>query len=227
MKQAAAMERKMHGPGAWRRLKMDLSRRMLICSAATFSVRPAAAATKQGVHRFRTADLDIEMTIKFHDGYTSGSGFWFREEVSSRRFCLSAKGEAEGNCLSNFRGSLAIAKYTVRTRDRHDASPIMREHVRTIDHDARLDGRAPFERSIKLSIKLDRGVGSDVQAFGYEAPPGDEPRPETHGPWYLFRQDLFLEPQRTPFLMVYWKHAMSSIRVLDLIPGDQTWAIKK
>jgi hypothetical protein len=202
---------------------MDLSRRMLICSAAAFSIRPAPAPTKQEVHRFRTADLNVEMTIEFHDGYTSGSGFWFREEVSSRRFCLSAKGEAGGNCMSNFRGSLAIAKYTVRTRDRQDASPIMREHVRTIDHDARLDGRAPFERS----IKLDRGIGSDVQAFGYEGPPGDEARPEMHGPWYLFRQDLFLESQRDPFLVVYWKHAMSSIRVLDLIPGDQTWAIKR
>jgi hypothetical protein len=196
---------------------------MLICSAATLSIRPAPAATKQEVHRFRTTDLDIEMTITFHDGYTSGTGFWFREEVSTRRFCLSIREDAERNCPSNFRGSLAIAKYTVRTRDRQDASPIMREHVRTIDHDARLDGRAPFERS----IKLDRGVGSDVQAFGYEAPPGDEPMPEMHGPWYLFRLDLFLEPHRTPFLVVYWKHAMRSIRVLDLIPGDQTWAIKK
>ena len=50
--------------------------------------------------------------------------------------------------------------------------------------------------------------------------------PEAHGPWYLFRQDLFLEPQTAPFLVMYWKHALSSIRVLDLIPGDKTWEVK-
>jgi hypothetical protein len=26
---------------------------------------------------------------------------------------------------------------------------------------------------------------------------------------------------------LYWKHALASIRVLDLIPGDQTWLDKK
>jgi hypothetical protein len=48
-----------------------------------------------------------------------------------------------------------------------------------------------------------------------------------HGPWCLYRQDLFLEPERTPFLVVLWKHALSSIRLLDMIPGDQTWVVKK
>ena len=99
---------------------------------------------------------------------------------------------------------------------------MLREYVKTIDHDARLDLRPPFERT----IKLEKGVGSDLQAFGYDPPPGEEPMPEAHGPWYLFRQDLFLEPQTAPFLVMYWKHALSSIRVLDLIPGDETWEVK-
>jgi hypothetical protein len=95
--------------------------------------------------------------------------------------------------------------------------------VRTIDHDARLPDRPPYGRSIVLK----KGVGSDLQAFGYEAALKDEPLPGRHGPWYLFRQDLFLEPQRAPFVTLYWKHALASIRVLDLIPGDQTWLDKK
>jgi len=74
---------------------------------------------------------------------------------------------------------------------------------------------------------LKRGVGSDLQAFGYEPAPKDEASFDQHGPWYLYRQDLFLEPQRAPFLVVYWKHALASIRVLDLILGDQTWVEKK
>ena len=74
---------------------------------------------------------------------------------------------------------------------------------------------------------LKKGVGSDLQAFGYEQAPKDESLFDQHGPCYLYRQDLFLEPQRAPFLVVYWKHALASIRVLDLILGDQTWVEKK
>ena len=199
---------------------MDLSRRSLICTAAAFGVRQAQAAKKQEVHRFRTADAEVEMTVEFHDRYGSG-GFWFREETSNRRFCLSAQGETDRNCLPNFRGSIAIARYAVRTAD-VQRTPALREYVRTIDRDARLDLRPPFERT----IKLEKGIGSDLQAFGYEPSPGDQRNPEKHGPWYLFRQDLFLEPRSAPFLVIYWKHALSSIRVLDLIPGDQTWEIE-
>lgn len=194
----------------------------MLIGAAAFSVRPTAAARKQELHRFRTADLDVEMTIEFHDGYRSRD-LWFREQLSDRRFCLSRGGEEGRECTSNFRGSLAIAQYRVRAHSQHHEAPMLREYVRTIDHDARLDVRPPFERA----IKLEKGIGSDLQVFGYDVPPGDEPKPGMHGPWYLFRQDLFLEPQRTPFLVVYWKHTLSSIRALDLIPGDQTWAVRK
>jgi hypothetical protein len=45
----------------------------------------------------------------------------------------------------------------------------------------------------------------------------------SHSPWYLFRQDLFLERQPKPFLAIFWKHTFPSIRVLDVIPGEQTW----
>ncbi|MGH9722097.1 MAG: hypothetical protein ACRD8O_17960, partial [Bryobacteraceae bacterium] len=113
--------------------------------------------------------------------------------------------------------------YRVRPRSTSERMPMLREYVRMIDHDARLGGRPPFERV----IKLEKGVGTDLQAFGYELAPGERPAAETHGPWYLFRQDLFLEPQPSPFLVVYWKHKLTAIRVLDVIPGDQTWVIKK
>jgi hypothetical protein len=66
-----------------------------------------------------------------------------------------------------------------------------------------------------------------LQAFGYEPAPEDGPLSDRHGPWYLYRQDLYLEPQRAPFLILYWKHTLTSIRALDLIPGDQTSVEKK
>src|SRR5262245_29676168 len=201
---------------------MDLNRRRFFGGAAAFALISPAVAKDGEAYRFRTAGAEIEMTIEFYDGYAS-RGFWFGEQMSNRNFCLSAGGEAGRNCIAGFRGSLAIARYRVRPRSRPAAEPVMREHVRTIDHDARLPDRPPLDRSIVLK----KGVGSDLQAFGYEAALQDEPLSGRHGPWYLYRQDLFLEPLRAPFLTVYWKHALASIRVLDLIPGDQTWLDKK
>jgi hypothetical protein len=200
---------------------MNLDRRLFLGGAAGFALRPAAAARKQEAYRFRTADVEIEMTIEFHDGYTS-RGFWFDEQMSNRRYCLSPDGREGRNCVAAFRGSLAIARYRVR-RSRRPAELVLREYVRTIDHDDRIADRPPFERTIVLK----KGVGSDLQAFGYEPAPEDAPLTNRHGPWYLYRQDLYLEPQRAPFLILYWKHALASIRVLDLIPGDETWMGKK
>lgn len=200
---------------------MDLDRRRFVGGAAAFAFRSTAAAKEEQAYRFRTADAEIEMTIEFHDGYAS-RGFWFGEQMSHRRYCPSAGAEEGRNCLAAFRGSLAIARYRVRPRS-HPPPLVLRESVRTIDRDARLPDRPPFERAIVLK----KGVGSDLQAFGYEPGPEDKPLSDRHGPWYLYRQDLYLEPQRGPFLILYWKHALSSIRVLDLIPGDQTWLEKK
>jgi hypothetical protein len=201
---------------------MHLYRRRFLGGAAALAFGSAAVAKKEEAYRFQTADAEIEMTIEFHDGYSS-RGFWIGEQMSNRRYCLSAEGQEGRNCLAGFRGSLAIARYRVRPRARRSAELVLREYVRTIDHDARLPDRPPFERTIVLK----KGVGSDLQAFGHEPASEDEPLSDRHGPWYLYRQDLCLEPQRAPFLILYWKHALASIRVLDLIPGDQTWIEKE
>jgi len=201
---------------------MELNRRWFLGGAGAFALISPAAAKHERSYRFRTADAEIDMTIEFHDGYAS-QGFWFDDQMSNRSYCLSAAGEEGRNCMTGFRGSLAIARYRVRRLSHPVVELAMRENVRTIDHDIRLPDRPPFERSIVLK----NGVGSDLQAFGYEAAPGDEPSAQRHGPWYLFRQDLFLEPQHAPFLTLYWKHALASLRVLDLIPGDQTWLQKR
>jgi hypothetical protein len=200
----------------------DLSRRFFLRGAAAIGFMPAVAAQKQEAHRFRTADFDIEMAVAYHDEYTS-RGFWFRGGDSHRQFCLSARGEENHQCVADFRGSLAIAQYRIRPRSRDRWAPGLRELVRTVDRDPRLRDRPPFGRTIALQ----KGVASDLQVFGYEAAPEEESLLRLHGPWYLFRQDLFLEPQQKPFLAIFWKHALPSIRVLDIIPGEQTWPATK
>ena len=197
---------------------IEVNRRTFLSGAAAIGVMPCAAANKLERRRFRTANFEIEMTVEYHDRYSS-SGFWFRQEDSGRQFCLSAGGEENRRCLAHFRGSVAIAQYRVKPRSPHQPALLLREHVRTVDRDARLRDRPPFERAIELV----QGIGSDLQAFGYEALEAEKDRLfDLHGPWYLFRQDLFLEPPHTPFLTIFWKHALSSIRALDMIPAVAT-----
>jgi hypothetical protein len=157
------------------------------------------------VYSFRAADGDVKMSVAFYDRYAS-AGFWFGERRTGRAFCLSASGETSGDCLNNFHGSLAIARYHIRPHTK------LREQVRTIDRDRRLSERPPFERTLSV---VD-GVVSDIQAFGYE---GNGPAAQGHEPWCFLRQDLYFEERAAPFLTIHWKHTLSAIRLLDVIPG--------
>lgn len=167
-------------------------------------------------------DCDVQMTVEFHDRYVS-NGFWFKERVTNRDFCYSAGGDENTGCLKNFTGSIAIARYRVQPRARRTKSLSIRENVRTIDQDSRLVSRPPFQRA----IQLEHGLATDIQAFGYQLSDGTElaPPPKASDPWCLLRQDLHLEGEQQPFLVVHWKHTFPAIRLIDVIPGEQTIAL--
>jgi hypothetical protein len=165
------------------------------------------------------------MSVEFYNRYSS-TGFWFDSHETGRQFCLSFSGEEGRNCLTKFSGSLAVARYHIRVRSRTPHVIGLREHVRTIDRDSRLSLRAPFERTLELQA----GVASDIQAFGYEADasvPNRISAAQAHEPWCLFRQDLYFDKQSAPFLVIHWKHTLSAISLLDVIPGEKTKLIDK
>src|SRR5262245_5304761 len=147
---------------------MDMNRRRFFGGTAASASISTAAAKGERPSRFRTSDAEIELTIEFHDAYAS-RGFWFVDRMSDRSYCMSAGGEDGRQCLAGFHGSIAIAHYRVRPRPHSPDERVLREYVRTIDRDARLPDRAPFERSIVLK----KGIGSDLQAFGFESAPQD------------------------------------------------------
>lgn len=165
------------------------------------------------------------MSVEFYDRYSS-NGFWFDSHGTGRQFCLSSSGEEGGNCLTKFSGSLAVARYHIRFRSRTPDLIALREHVRTVDRDSRLSLRAPFERTLELQ----GGVASDIQAFGYETDasvPDWISAAQAHEPWCLFRQDLYFDKQSAPFLVIHWKHTLSAISLLDVIPGEKTKLVDK
>jgi hypothetical protein len=165
------------------------------------------------------------MSVEFHDRYAS-NGFWFDELRAGRKYCLSGEGEEGRNCPPKFSGSIAIAHYRIRPRSNSPLSLVLRECVRTIDRDSRVNDRPPFERTLELH----GGLASDIQAFGYQPDASSAVQVEAeepHEPWCLFRQDLYFGGNGAPFLVVHWKHTLSAIRILDLIPGDQTRLISE
>jgi hypothetical protein len=167
-------------------------------------------------YHFRTPECEVRMSVQFLAN-ASTEGFHFRDRLTNRTFCLSARGEEDHGCLERFIGAMAIARYAFRPR-RHSAAPLnLRERVLTIDNDSRMTPPPPFE-SI---LAAEREVVSDIQAFGYNP---DDPQ-QTAFPrpmWRLLRQDLYLNGQPTAFLIVHWKHTMDLISLVDVIPGDNT-----
>jgi hypothetical protein len=204
----------------------SLSRRWFILSGTSLRLSQAAKRAKnENVYRFATRDWDVLLTVEFYDRYAS-EGFWFEERHTDRHYCLSAKGEESRECLANFSGSLAVARYKIRSRANAAALTALREYVRTIDQDERLQARPPVDRVIELQ----HGAASDIQAFGYEVEPSrsfHSQAPELYGPWCLLRQDLYIEGNKSPFLVVHWKHALDAIRILDVIPGRETRALEE
>jgi len=198
------------------------SRRSFLWSLASFGLASKArksAKQSETVYRFLTPECEVRMTVEYFENSETKS-LRFRERLSNRAFCLSASGEEDRSCLERFSGSLAIARYDFRSR-LHSPRPFhLRERVLTIDHDSRLAPRPPFERV----LVVERDVASDIQAFGY-----DRDDPQQAGPgarpftlWCLLRQDLYLNEQSAAFLIVHWKHTFNFIRLVDVIPGDQT-----
>jgi hypothetical protein len=167
-------------------------------------------------YRFRTPECDVRMSVQFLVN-ASTEGFHFRDRLTNRTFCLSARGEEDHGCLERFIGAMAIARYAFRSR-RHFAAPVnLRERVLTIDNDSRMTPPPPFESV----LAAEREVVSDIQAFGYN--PNDPQQTASPRPmWRLLRQDLYLNGQTTAFLIVHWKHTMDLISLVDVIPGDNT-----
>jgi hypothetical protein len=182
-----------------------MDRRSFLGSAALASALKINQKAET-VYHFSVAGCDVRMSVEFYDRYTS-AGFWFDERRTNRSFCLSAQGETGRECLTNFHGSLAVVRYHISPHAK------LRERVRTIDRDGRIGDRPPFERTLSV---LD-GVVSDIQAFGYE---GNGPAEPGREPWCFLRQDLYFDERSTPFLTVHWKHTLSAIRLLDVIPGE-------
>jgi hypothetical protein len=118
---------------------------------------------------------------------------------------------------------MAIAIYHFRTHLTSQMPLTLRERVLTIDHASGMTPRPPFERVLAVEGE----VVSDIQAFGYHQDDPEEAASDVASLalWCLLRQDLYLNDQTAPFLIVHWKHTLNFITLVDVIPGDRTQLI--
>ena len=192
-------------------------RRRVLWSLAGFGLTAKILRSEtrpEPVYRFLTPQCEVRMSVQYFANPSTDS-FRFRDHLTNRAFCLSSDGEEDQTCLKRFAGSMAIARYAFRSRH-HSQTPLnLRERVLTIDHDNRISPRPPFEKV----LAIERAVVSDIQAFGYNL---DDPSAKPLAVWCLLRQDLYLNNEATPFLVVHWKHTLDSISLLDVIPGEGT-----
>jgi hypothetical protein len=201
----------------------SLGRRSFLFTLASLGVvEKKSDKQSDTVYRFLTPEFEIEMHVQYFPKSSTNS-FRFRDALTNRAFCLSAEGKENQECLQRFTGSIAIARYRFRSRLPLQTPLKLRERVRTIDRDSRMDPRPPFEGL----LPLDREVVSDIQAFGYNQDDPKQAAFETKTLWCLLRQDLYLNDQATAFLIVHWKHTVDFISLLDVIPGDRTEPIAK
>jgi hypothetical protein len=200
-----------------------LGRRIFLWSMASFGLMGRTPhKPSETIYHFLTPEFEIEMSVQYF-AKSSIKSFHFRDSLNGGRFCLSAEGEENQNCLGRFTGSVAIAHYHFTSRLRSQMPVNLRERVVTIDHDNRMHPPPPFERV----LPLDRGFISDIQAFGYNLDDPKQAASTDKDVWCLLRQDLYLNDRATAFLIVHWKHTLNFINLLDVIPGDGTQTISE
>jgi hypothetical protein len=194
-----------------------LSRRSLLASSIGLIRAPRPEAEEE--FRLETAQHRIRMSLEYHDGEPN-RGLRFEDRSTERHFCLSPGGDENRNCIEDFQGSVAVMRYRIEPRVQPQGTLSLREYVRSIDQSDSAAPRPPFTRVIEVR----GGVASDIQVYGYRTSSGQRAAPDES--WCLLRQDLYLYGSGTPFLVVHWKHTVSRIRVLDMIPQQGTRVIE-
>jgi hypothetical protein len=174
------------------------------------------ATDREVICRLDTSDYRIEMTVRYFPPYL-GTRLAFHSDANpEKELCYSGNGDSS-SCIERFVGALATVTYRFQPRRRGvPAARTFREVAKVLAQSEGLDFRPPYVREQTLA----NGVGSDIQAFGYDESEVAEPRraalrAESRARmWRIFRQELFLHGDHEPFGVVEWKHTLDRIEMI-------------
>jgi hypothetical protein len=167
------------------------------------------------VYRFETPDYQIEMTVEAHPPYLGRRLVFYSLTQPGKELCHSGSGDSR-SCIERFVGAVASVTYRFKPQRREvRQAATFREVVEVLAQAPGMAGREPYLRKQPLV----RGVGSDLQVFGYDESGVAEQvraaeRSEWQGLWRVYRQELFVNGDREPFAVIEWKHTLERIEVL-------------
>jgi hypothetical protein len=157
------------------------------------------AEEREAVYRLDTADYRIEMNVRFFPPYLGGRLSFYNSASPGRELCYSGNGDSSA-CVERFVGAVAAITYRVQPRRKSLlAAASFRDVVKVLSQSDGLDERPPYIREQPLA----RGVGSDIQTFGYDESAVAQParvalRAESRARmWRVYRQELFLDGVET------------------------------
>jgi len=204
-------------------MKTSLGSWMLLSLA---SISQVTSAPENDIkYGFATRDYSIEMKITFLDPYV-GQRLAFASSVDAgKELCFSTGDGRTGPCIERFVGAVAIVRYSVKLANgKRPSLASIGERVTVSAQSSGLPQRAPFS----MTQKLVDGIGSDLQAFGYdEGPLRKSERIRTRKQaqslwWRLCRQELYVGEETRPFAIVEWKHTLNRISIVQIYaPPDR------
>jgi hypothetical protein len=174
-----------------------------------------ADALPDALFAFSTSKYNIEVRVSFPVPYEGKRLLVYRSTDPGKQVCLSTEPGGSG-CTENFVGALAFVAFEVkRVADGRPAAASIREVVTLVGQSPGMPGRPPFI----MSIGLADGIGSDMQVFGYDEsplPPVERAaeREVAKAAWRLYRQELYMDKDRQPFVVIEWLHTTTRIRIL-------------
>jgi hypothetical protein len=141
--------------------------------------------------------------------------------------CYLTDGAGAGACAEQFVGAVALATFSVRKLDGTAAAAFIHERVTLISQSQGLPARLPYS----MSQKAEKGIVSDIQAFGYDQAPLSHAerlraRRESSRTWRLYRQELYVDRHTRPFAIVEWRHAVDRIDLVRIYAPPEREALR-
>jgi hypothetical protein len=180
-----------------------------------------ANAQPDAFYEFSTAKYTIQMRISFPPPYEGDRLELYQSAHPGKAVCISIQVEAS-RCTERFFGAVAVVAFSViRSANGKSAAGSVRELATLVQQSPGLPERPPFA----MSIRLIDGLGSDLQAFGYDETPLPQAdraaeRKAAKGAWRRCRQELYMDRDPQPFAVVEWLHTTSQIRLLSVDAGS-------
>jgi hypothetical protein len=180
-------------------------------------------AVSEGIYRFTAGRRYVEMRVRFPAPYAGRPLLVYRGEDPEKAVCLVRDAGGSG-CVERFVGAVALVTFEVlRVEDGKPVDASLREVVKLVEQSPGMPERPPFTTTIRLK----RGAGSDIQAFGYDETPL---RPEdraaerlaAQSTWRRYRQELYLDQDRQPFAVIEWLHTIAGIRIVKA-SAPESW----